>query len=208
MRKGMSLSNLLITVVRKPDGEGHAVLTVRTDKGDFVLDNLTDAVRQWDATGYRFLKRQATDHTGRWVTIREGQRAAGRLGQVATFRHSGSAPIGIALQRKPQCCAACEADEPPLRRLRLPACRNSRYAACAMPLARRCDRKSPRRDGCGRPSRAVEIGERARDLQHAVIGARRKAELFAGVAQQRQPGGVGRGDLLDQRRRAMRVGRD
>ena len=73
MRQGLSLSNLLITVVRKPDGEGHAVLTVRTDKGDFVLDNLTDSVRQWDQTGYRFLKRQATNHTGRWVTIREGQ---------------------------------------------------------------------------------------------------------------------------------------
>ena len=73
MRQGLSLSNLLITVVRKPDGEGHAVLTVRTDKGDFVLDNLTDSVRQWDQTGYRFLKRQAINHTGRWVTIREGQ---------------------------------------------------------------------------------------------------------------------------------------
>ncbi len=71
--KGLSLANLLITVVRKPDGEGHAVLTLRTDKGEFVLDNLTDKVRQWDETGYRYLKRQASDHTGRWVTIREGQ---------------------------------------------------------------------------------------------------------------------------------------
>ena len=60
MRKGISLSDLLITVVRKPDGEGHAVLTVRTDKGDFVLDNLTDAVKPWEETGYRYLKRQAT----------------------------------------------------------------------------------------------------------------------------------------------------
>lgn len=72
-RDGISLANLLITVVRKPDGEGHAVLTIRTDKGDFVLDNLNDAVRQWDETGYRFLKRQASDHTGHWVIIREGQ---------------------------------------------------------------------------------------------------------------------------------------
>jgi len=71
--KGISLSNLLITVVRKPDGEGHAVLTVRTDKGDFILDNLTDRVRVWGETGYRFLKRQSTEHTGRWVSIREGQ---------------------------------------------------------------------------------------------------------------------------------------
>jgi predicted transglutaminase-like cysteine proteinase len=72
-RMGMSLADLLITVVRKPDGEGHAVLTVRTDKGDYVLDNLTDKVKAWDETGYRFLKRQAIDNTGRWVSIRGGQ---------------------------------------------------------------------------------------------------------------------------------------
>jgi len=71
--KGISLSNLLITVVRKPDGEGHAVLTVRTDSGDFILDNLNDDLRPWYKTGYRFLKRQASTHTGRWVTLREEQ---------------------------------------------------------------------------------------------------------------------------------------
>lgn len=72
-RMGVSLANLLITVVRKPDGEGHAVLTVRTDKGDYVLDNLNDKVKVWDETGYRFLKRQAIDNPGRWVSIRGGQ---------------------------------------------------------------------------------------------------------------------------------------
>ena len=70
---GIAIANLLMTVVRKPDGEGHAVLTVRTDKGDYVLDNLTDKVKSWDETGYRFLKRQAIDNTGRWVSIRDGQ---------------------------------------------------------------------------------------------------------------------------------------
>jgi predicted transglutaminase-like cysteine proteinase len=72
-RMSISLADLLITVVRKPDGEGHAVLTVRTDKGDYVLDNLNDKVKPWDMTGYRFLKRQAVDNTGRWVSIRGGQ---------------------------------------------------------------------------------------------------------------------------------------
>jgi predicted transglutaminase-like cysteine proteinase len=67
---GISLANLLITVVRKPDGEGHAVLTVRTDSGDLILDNLNDEVRGWRDTGYRFLKRQASYHTGRWVSLR------------------------------------------------------------------------------------------------------------------------------------------
>ncbi|MFK0690086.1 transglutaminase-like cysteine peptidase [Mesorhizobium sp. IMUNJ 23033] len=69
---GVAVSNLLMTVVRKPDGEGHAVLTVRTDKGDFILDNLTDKVRLWSKTGYRYLKRQASDNTGHWVSILGG----------------------------------------------------------------------------------------------------------------------------------------
>lgn len=67
---GISLSDLLITVVRKPDGEGHAILTVRTDMGDFELDNLTDEIKPWTETGYHYLKRQAIDNTGRWVNIR------------------------------------------------------------------------------------------------------------------------------------------
>lgn len=70
-RKGISLANLLITVVRKLDGEGHAVLTVRTDRGDFILDNLSQQIKPWDRTGYRYLKRQASDNTGRWVSLRE-----------------------------------------------------------------------------------------------------------------------------------------
>lgn len=69
MKRGFSVSNLLITVVRKPDGEGHAVLTVRTMDGDFILDNLDESVRLWSETRYRFMKRQADYDTGRWVKI-------------------------------------------------------------------------------------------------------------------------------------------
>ena len=69
MQRGFAASNLLITVVRKPDGEGHAVLTVRTIDGDFILDNLDDRVRLWSETSYRFMKRQADYDTGRWVKI-------------------------------------------------------------------------------------------------------------------------------------------
>ena len=36
---GYPESTLLITVVRDENNEGHAVLTVRTDQGDFILDN-------------------------------------------------------------------------------------------------------------------------------------------------------------------------
>ncbi|MCT6870332.1 MAG: transglutaminase-like cysteine peptidase [Bartonella sp.] len=69
--KGFPLASLLITVVRKPDGEGHAVLTVRTDRGDFILDNLRDDVNNWKDTEYTFLKRQSTQTPGRWVSIEQ-----------------------------------------------------------------------------------------------------------------------------------------
>lgn len=69
MEKGFSAADLLITVVRKPDGEGHAVLTLRTSEGDFILDNLEEDVKLWTATDYTYLKRQASFNTGRWITI-------------------------------------------------------------------------------------------------------------------------------------------
>ncbi|MCF3640768.1 transglutaminase-like cysteine peptidase [Rhizobium sp. TRM95111] len=72
MERGFSAADLLITVVRKPDGEGHAVLTVRTSEGDFILDNLENDVKLWSDTPYRYLKRQASFHAGRWVSIENG----------------------------------------------------------------------------------------------------------------------------------------
>lgn len=72
LAKGFSPADLLITVVRKPDGEGHAVLTVRTSEGDFILDNLSADVKLWTETPYTYLKRQASFNTGRWVTIENG----------------------------------------------------------------------------------------------------------------------------------------
>ncbi|MGL4405328.1 MAG: transglutaminase-like cysteine peptidase [Notoacmeibacter sp.] len=69
MKSGISENNLLITVVRQSDGSGHAVLTVSTDQGDFVLDNLQSDVRIWNETGYSFLKRQSAKNSGQWVGI-------------------------------------------------------------------------------------------------------------------------------------------
>ncbi|MCZ0736508.1 transglutaminase-like cysteine peptidase [Phreatobacter sp. AB_2022a] len=69
VRAGLPASALLITVVRDRKGEGHAILTVRTDRGDYVLDNETDDIRLWHETGYRFVKRQSREDPNRWVTI-------------------------------------------------------------------------------------------------------------------------------------------
>ncbi|CAD7034164.1 transglutaminase [Pseudorhizobium halotolerans] len=76
MAKGFDPSDLLITVVLQPNGEGHAVLTVRTDRGDFVLDNMRNTVLLWSDTEYTFLKRQAADHAGRWVKLQDGRATA------------------------------------------------------------------------------------------------------------------------------------
>ena len=40
IERGFPRQALLMTIVRDLNGEGHAVLTVKTDRGDFVLDNL------------------------------------------------------------------------------------------------------------------------------------------------------------------------
>ena len=69
MKAGVPENNLLVTVVRQSDGSGHAVLTVVTDRGDFVLDNLRSDVRIWNETGYAFLKRQSSSNSGKWVGI-------------------------------------------------------------------------------------------------------------------------------------------
>ena len=71
MKQGWPASSLLITVVRQRDGSGHAVLTVRTTRGDFVLDNLDWRVRPWAETPYRFVRRQSASHSGRWRAIRD-----------------------------------------------------------------------------------------------------------------------------------------
>lgn len=66
---GWPASTLLMTVVRKPDGEGHAVLMVRTDRGDLVLDNLEGLIKVWKDTPYKYLKRQSQRGLATWVDI-------------------------------------------------------------------------------------------------------------------------------------------
>lgn len=60
---------LLITVVRDTKGEGHAVLTVRTDRGEFILDNQVADIMLWSETSYRFVKRQAQHDPNAWVSL-------------------------------------------------------------------------------------------------------------------------------------------
>jgi len=81
IQEGFSPSALLVTVVRDERGDGHAVLTVRTNKGEFVLDNLREGVKPWTASPYRFVKRQSQHDPNLWVDIGDfasGPRVAAR----------------------------------------------------------------------------------------------------------------------------------
>jgi predicted transglutaminase-like cysteine proteinase len=70
---GYSPSNLLITVVLDEKGEGHAVLTVATTEGDYILDNRRNDIYAPTDTGYNFLKRQSRKHPLEWVSLRKGK---------------------------------------------------------------------------------------------------------------------------------------
>ena len=69
IERGFPESTLLITVVRDENNEGHAVLTVRTDKGDFVLDNKRRDVMRWEETPYTFVKRQSERNPLVWISL-------------------------------------------------------------------------------------------------------------------------------------------
>ncbi|WP_181165851.1 MULTISPECIES: transglutaminase-like cysteine peptidase [unclassified Mesorhizobium] len=68
---GFPRQALLMTVVRDLNNEGHTILTVKTDKGDLILDNMVDKIRPWNATGYYFLKRQSQQNPNIWVSLNQ-----------------------------------------------------------------------------------------------------------------------------------------
>jgi predicted transglutaminase-like cysteine proteinase len=72
---GFPRQALLMTIVRDLSDEGHTILTVKTNRGDFVLDNLSDEIRPWDATGYRYIKRQSQQDPNIWVALDPGPAA-------------------------------------------------------------------------------------------------------------------------------------
>ncbi len=65
---GIPRRAMLVTVVIDEENAGHAVLMIRTDRGDFILDNKRNAVLAWSQTGYVFVKREAQDRVA-WTSL-------------------------------------------------------------------------------------------------------------------------------------------
>lgn len=82
---GFPATSLLITVVLDEKAEGHAVLTVTTDQGDYVLDNRRDDVLRWSDTAYTYLKRQSDADPKIWMALAKDKTLTAKLtsGKVA-----------------------------------------------------------------------------------------------------------------------------
>lgn len=65
---GLPRRAMRMTVVIDEQGEGHAVLMVRTDEGELILDNKRMSILPWHATGYVFVKREGQD-SREWVSL-------------------------------------------------------------------------------------------------------------------------------------------
>jgi predicted transglutaminase-like cysteine proteinase len=66
---GFPRQALLMTVVKDEHNDGHAILTIKTNRGEFVLDNLHNEIKPWTETGYRFVKRQSQSDQNVWVRV-------------------------------------------------------------------------------------------------------------------------------------------
>ena len=75
LQAGWPRQALLMTIVHEENGEGHAVLTVTTDRGDYILDNLTDDILLWSKTPYHYYKRQSQEDPNTWVWLGDSRQA-------------------------------------------------------------------------------------------------------------------------------------
>jgi predicted transglutaminase-like cysteine proteinase len=65
---GIPRRAMVMTVVLDERNDGHAVLMLRTDRGDLILDNKRDEILSWHRTGYVYVKRESQTDLS-WVSL-------------------------------------------------------------------------------------------------------------------------------------------
>lgn len=78
IEKGIPAERLLMATVLDTKRSPHAVLVLRLDAGDYVLDNLKDQIKPWHKTGYSFLMMQNPRAPQSWEAVLAGGVFAGR----------------------------------------------------------------------------------------------------------------------------------
>lgn len=61
IKAGLPASSLRIAYVKTRSGEDHAILVVKTSKGDYALDNLNASIRPLSQTGYRVISQSGAN---------------------------------------------------------------------------------------------------------------------------------------------------
>ena len=67
--RGWPARTVLLSEVVTVSGEHHLVTVVRTNNGDLVLDNLTDQIKPWSRTPYRWVRIQMPKNPNYWASI-------------------------------------------------------------------------------------------------------------------------------------------
>jgi len=65
---GLPRRAMRMTVVIDEEGGGHAVMMVRTDRGDLILDNRRSSILPWTQTGYIYIKAEGQDGI-EWMSL-------------------------------------------------------------------------------------------------------------------------------------------
>jgi predicted transglutaminase-like cysteine proteinase len=73
IQRGWPAAALALAVAKTSWGEGHLVVTVRTDRGDLVLDNLNANIVPWQKSGYHWIMRQSEGNPRYWVDLHGGK---------------------------------------------------------------------------------------------------------------------------------------
>ncbi|MEP4878023.1 MAG: transglutaminase-like cysteine peptidase [Tateyamaria sp.] len=69
VRAGIAPQRLLLATVLDHKRRSHAVLVLRTDQGDLILDNLSNQIKPWRKTNYTFLRMQNPEQPKKWVGL-------------------------------------------------------------------------------------------------------------------------------------------
>jgi len=92
---GWSSRSLRVAVAFTKTGEGHAVLVAATSEGDLVLDNRSNAIKDWRRTDLQFVAIQSKDNPQAWVN------ASNTDHMIARAQRQLPATAKVALGKRP-----------------------------------------------------------------------------------------------------------
>lgn len=99
LEAGVAPERLLTAIALYRRGENHAVLILRLDSGDLVLDNLTGKLRSPERTGYRFLAMQDSEDRSQLRVAMQRPSPEERVATVSSMTAVDPGPWATPAQR-------------------------------------------------------------------------------------------------------------